>query len=254
MALAVTPAPVGPATPREQALAALAAELTPAKSLQRLDTATARVVSTVSIVATLLTGLGLITAGLTNLTEAAQVLAIISVGLAFLAVLLALTAQVLTITHDLNTNNLVEVEHWYRRRLQRRGPLTRWATVLLVAATMAAGTAAIITLTAHSDEPVLAVTRTASPSQTGPAAGKLTIDATFRGLEAGQIASVTVTVDGTVLATAAFGPTPDGTATRTVTIEQISTNAVAVVDARGGSAVCTATLEPGQAAEVKCTS
>lgn len=67
----MTSAPVGSPTTREQALAALAAELTPAKSLQRLDTATARVVSTVSIVATLLTGLGLIAAGLGHLTQAA---------------------------------------------------------------------------------------------------------------------------------------------------------------------------------------
>ncbi|MCA1694446.1 MAG: hypothetical protein LC749_06820 [Actinobacteria bacterium] len=74
----MTSPPVGPPTPREQALAALAEELTPAKSLQRLDTATARVVSTISIVATLLTGLGLVTAGLTNLTETARVLAVVS--------------------------------------------------------------------------------------------------------------------------------------------------------------------------------
>lgn len=85
----MTSAPVGSPMPQDQALAALAAQLTPAKSLQRLDTATARVVSTISIVATLLTGLGLLAAGLANLAG---------------------TAQVLTVTYGLNTSNLVEVE------------------------------------------------------------------------------------------------------------------------------------------------
>jgi hypothetical protein len=249
----VTTQAVGHPTPREQALAALAAELTPAKSLQRLDTASARVVSTISILATLLTGLGLITAGLTNLTEPARILAIASTGLAFLAVLLALTAQILTITRDLNPNNLIEVENWYRKRMQRRGPLTQWATILLIAAAAAAGAAAITTLTTGVDQPTLAVTRTTNSPPTTPATSKLTINATFRGLNADQVASTTVTVDGTILATAAFGPAPDGTATQTLTLDQIPINAEAVVDARGGNTTCTASLKPQQAVEVKCT-
>ncbi|MGH3901379.1 MAG: hypothetical protein ACRDTA_24630, partial [Pseudonocardiaceae bacterium] len=78
------------------------------------------------------------------------------------------------------------------------------------------------------------------------------VDATFRGLTPGQIASATVTVDGTIVAAAAFGPAPDGTATRTLTLDQIPINAVAVVDARGGNAACTATVKPGQPAEMTC--
>lgn len=249
----MTSPPVGSPTPREQALAALAAELTPAKSLQRLDTATARVVTTISLVATLLTGLGLITAGLTNLTMPARALAIISIGLAFLAVLLALTAQILTITHRLNTNNLHEVEHWYRKRLQRRGPLTRWATILLIAAAAAAGTAAITTLTTHSGQPTLAITRTTNPSQATPTTTALTVNVTFRRLKPDQIASITVTVNGTILATAASAPAPDGTATQTLTLDQLPNNAEAVVDARAGNTICTATLKPEQIAEIRCT-
>lgn len=179
-------------------------------------------------------------------------LAVLSVVLAFLAVLLALTAQVLTITHSLNTSNLVDVERWYRTRMARRGPLTRWASVLLVAAVAAAGAAAIITLTTGSDEPTLAVTRTTSSPGTTPATSKLTIDATFRGLAPGQVASATVTVDGTIVAAAVFGPAPDGTATRTLILDQIPINAVAVVDARGGNVACTTTAKPGQPAEMTC--
>ena len=80
--LAVTP-PVGTADPRREEWAELADELAPAKSLQRLDAVAARVVSTVSVVATLLTGLGLVAAGLANLTVAARVLAVGAVVLAF---------------------------------------------------------------------------------------------------------------------------------------------------------------------------
>jgi hypothetical protein len=55
---------------------ALADELAPAKSLQRLDTASGRVVSTISVVATVLTGLGLLAAGLPNLPGIARALAV----------------------------------------------------------------------------------------------------------------------------------------------------------------------------------
>jgi len=245
-------APVGPPTPRQQAWAALAAELTPAKSLQRLDAATARVVSTVSIVATLLTGLGLIAAGLANLTDAARVLAGVSVGLAVLAVLAALAAQTVTITRGLNATNLRAVEDWYVRRFELRAPLARAASVLLVLATAAAGSAAVVTLVgAPAEPPTLAVTRTADPSP--PATSTLTADVTFRGLDAGQVASATVTVDGVVVAVAAFGPGPDGTATRTLSVGQVPAGGVVVVDSRAGDTACTATLAPGQPAALRCT-
>ena len=249
----MTSAPVGSPTPRQRAWVALAAELTPAKSLQRLDAATARVVSTVSIVATLLTGLGLVAAGLANLSGAARALAIVSVGLAVLAVLLALTAQILTITRGLNTNNLAEVEHWYRRRFEFRAPLTRAATILLAAAAFAAGAAAIVTLLGGPDPPTFAVTRTTTPVAAPAATSKLTVEISFRGLDTDQIASATVTVDGTIVAAAAFGPTPEGTATRTLTVEQVPATAVVLVDARGGTAACTATLPPGRAAQLRCS-
>lgn len=133
--------------------------------------------------------------------------------------------------------------------MTRRGPLTQWASILLVAAV---ATAAIITLATGYDGPTLAVTRTTSSSPTTPVTSKLTIDATFHGLAPGQVASATVTVDGTIAATAAFGPAPDGTATRTLTLDQIPVNTVAVVDARGGNAACTATVKPAQSAKITC--
>jgi hypothetical protein len=254
-------ASAGAPSPRQLALAALAAELTPAKSLQRLDTATARVLSTVTVVASLLTGFGLLAAGLSFLTAPGRVLAGIAVGLAFLAVVAALAAQTVTISRGLNTNNLRAVDYWYRRRFQRRAPLTRAASVSLVLAAAAAGAAALVTLTGgRASTPTLAVTRTttpASPATSGspamPSTSTVTGDVTFRGLDPGQVATATLTVDGTLLVATAFGPGPDGTATRTLTANRLPAAAVTVIDARAGGITCTATLAPGRPAEQDCT-
>lgn len=255
---------VGAPTPRQRTWAALADELTPAQSLQRLDAATARVVSNVSVVATLLTGLGLVAAGLTDLTEAARVLAVATVGLAFLAMLLALTAQTLTVTRGLNTNNLREVEDWYIKRFESRAPLTSAASVLLALAAASAGLAAILILTEVPDRPTFAVVRTteastpiespATASGNTPATSALTVDVAFPGLDVGEVATTFVTVDGTVLADAAFSAGPGGTTTRTLTINRVPARGVIAVDARAGSVGCTARLDPGKAAVVRCTS
>ena len=50
--------PVRPPSRADQAWADLAAELAPAKSLARIDTVTARAVTTITVVGVLLTGLG----------------------------------------------------------------------------------------------------------------------------------------------------------------------------------------------------
>ena len=98
-----------------------------------------------------------------------------------------------------------------------------------------------------SDQPTLAVTRTG-----GPPAGKLTVDVTFRGLDVGQVATAVVRVDNAVVAQAAFEPGADGTASRTLAVEQVPAKGVVVVEAHGGGVTCMATLRPGAAAEVRC--
>lgn len=239
--------PVGDPTPADREWKELAAELAPAKSLARLDAAATRVVSTVSIVATLLTGLGLVAAGLVNLTTVARVLAVGAVVLAFAAVVLALTGQTLAVIRGLNRENLAEVEQWYLDRFEDRAPRLRWATLLLVGAAALAGAAAVVTLVGSSDQPTLAVTRTG-----GAAAGKLTVDVTFRGLAAGQVATAVVRVDNTLVAQAAFEAGADGTASRTLAVEPVPAAGVVAVEAHGGAATCTATLRPAAAAEVRC--
>src|SRR4051794_32698424 len=96
---------VGEVTAADRAWQDLAAELAPAKSLTRLDAATGRVVSSVGLVATVLTGLGLVAAGL-PVPGAARTAAFVAVVVALVAVLAAVAAQVVTVTRELNTNNL----------------------------------------------------------------------------------------------------------------------------------------------------
>lgn len=266
-------------TPRQRALAALADELTPTKSLARLDVATARVVSSVTLVTALLTGLGLVAVGLPATAGAPRTLATVSVGLAFLAVLCALAAQVLTVSQGVNPNNLKDVERWYRRVFAYRAPLASAASALMVAAAAVAGTAALGTLTAaRGDRPTFAVTRTAElpvPTETptlatppAPAAdapgaaatrgtvvraGTVVVEVTFRGLAADQVLTVTVTVDDTRAAQAALIPGPEGAATQTLTVVHVPAQAVVTVDAWADPTTCTASLAPGQPTRATCT-
>ena len=138
----------------------LAAELTPAKSLERVDTATDRVVRTVTIIGTLLGGLGVFGATKPSVSGPARWITIAAVACAALAVACALAAQILTITRHLNPENLAAVRAWYKRRIDTRGYPTRAATFLLLTGAVLAGAAAIVALaTATPDQATMAVTR-----------------------------------------------------------------------------------------------
>ena len=78
--------PVSPLSPADQTWADLGAELTPAKSLTRVDAVTARAITTITVVGVLLTGLGAVTAGLLTQNGAARVLAAVTVITAAAAV------------------------------------------------------------------------------------------------------------------------------------------------------------------------
>jgi hypothetical protein len=235
---------VGESTAADRRWQALADELAPAKSLQRLDAAGARVVSTVSVVATVLTGLGLLAAGLSNLPGLGRGLAVVAAVLAVAALLAALRGQTVTVTRGLNLDNRPEVEEWFAEQFRRRSRVARWATGLLVAAVGCAGLAAVVSLLVGGNEaPTLAVTRTADA---------VTVDLTFRGLDPDQVATAMKTIDGQVVALAAFGPRADGTATRTLAVAKVPAGGAVVIEAQAGGATCTATLKPGAPPAVTC--
>lgn len=248
---------VRPVSDEDRVWVNLADELTPAKSLERVDTATDRVVRTVTIIGTLLGGLGVFGAARPSVSGPARWLTIAAVACAALAVACALAAQILTITRHLNPDNLAAVRAWYKRRIDTRGYPTRAATFLLLTGAVLAGAAAIVALaTAAPNQATIAVTRALdNATVTTPGTGTtttITAEVTFRGLTSGQSATVVVSAAGTgrVLASAAITPATDGTATRTLTVSGLSPAEPVTVVARGGSQQCRATLGAGSARPV----
>ena len=250
------PAPVRPVTDQDQVWVQLAAELTPAKSLERVDTATARVVSTVTVIGTLLGAFGVFGATQPSVSGPARWITIAAVACAAAAVACALAAQILTITRHLNPENLAAVQAWYMRRIDTRGYATRAATVLLLVSAVLAGAAAIAALvTTEPSQPTVAVTRTldypasgaASPGTAAAPTATVTAEVTFRGLSGGQIATVVISAaaSGQVLASAAITPVTDGTASRTLTVSGLPPTEPVIVAARGGSQHCRASLGAG---------
>ena len=233
---------------------ALAEELTPARSLARVDAATARVLGNVSVVGTLLTGVSLLAAGLSSASSGARHLALGAVASAVLAVGCALTAQILTIRRGLNTNNLAEVKEWYRGQFRRRAYPTRAATVLLLAAILMAGGAAVVALLDRdkvrltlSVSQIDGASPAASPAPATGSGAKLTVDVTFHALAVGSTATILVTATGpdgtTVLARAALTPGTEGDATRTLTVGQVPRDSVVDITATGGQRQCRASLD-----------
>jgi len=103
---------------------------------------TARAVTTITVIGLLLTGLGALGADQFPDGSAVRGLAVAAVITATLAVACALTAQVLTISNQLNPANLVEVQAWYRRQFGTRARATQAATILLIVAALLAGATA----------------------------------------------------------------------------------------------------------------
>lgn len=242
--------PVGPPSARDEAWTDLAAELTPVKSLARIDTVTARAITTVTVVGVLLTGLGAVSAALPAQPGLARVLAAAAAIAAALAVAAALIAQVLTITRRLNPANLADVRAWYRRQFELRAYPAQAATVLLLLSAVLAGASAASDLLAGpAATPALTVTQVPGPGHVPAAQQQATITAsvTFGDLSPGQPVTVVLTTPGTAgaLARAAASARQDGTAAITLTT-RLSAAQTVVVTATDPHQTCQATLSPTQ--------
>jgi hypothetical protein len=147
---APVPGPVRPTSPADLAWAELGKQLTPAASIARIDSGTARAVTTVTTIGLLLTGLGALGADqFAKDSAAATGVAVAAVIVATLSVACALVAQVLTISRHFNPLDLEQVKAWYHRQFTVRAYATRTATILLILAALLAGaTAATALLTA----------------------------------------------------------------------------------------------------------
>lgn len=238
--------PVRPAAARDQAWADLGAELTPVKSLARIDTATSRAVTTVTVVGVLLTGLGALSTSLLAQDDLARALAAAAVIIAALAVASALAAQVLTTTRRVNPANLADVKAWYQRQFTIRAYPTRAATILLLLAALLAGAAAAAALTTTpAFSPTIEVTQTTRPGGTA-ATSTTTVQVTFRGLPPGQVATVIVATAARVLARSAATPGPGGTAATALTVSHLAPAWPVTITARTVGQFCQAHLSPSR--------
>jgi hypothetical protein len=123
------------------------AELTPARSLARIDDHAKQVLGTISVVGTLLTGLGLIAGTRLEHSTVGRWLAIAAVGAAALAVVVAWWYQLLRLTAGFRPGNLIDVKHWYEQQFRRAYGV--WAAgVLLLVAIVLAATGAMVVLAA----------------------------------------------------------------------------------------------------------
>ncbi|MEU7906605.1 hypothetical protein [Actinoplanes sp. NPDC049118] len=171
-----------PVSARSRMWAAAGAELAPAKSLARVDERAKQIVTNVSLVGSLLTGLGLVAGAKLDRSTPAKTLAIAAVCAALFAIVVALTSMLLRFTPALTPANVLEVEEWYRRQF-------RWAYgviaggVLLLVAVLLAGAAALVVLigAGGADEPAVS----AQIAGTGTDA-KLTAQVGFTGATPGQ--------------------------------------------------------------------
>jgi hypothetical protein len=245
---------------QDQGWADLGSELTPAKSLARIDTTTARAVTTVTVVGILLTGLGATATGLPAASGLTNALAVATVAAAALAVASALTAQILTITRGLNPNNLSEVKAWYRHQFDTRAYTTRAATVLLLLAALLAGAAATAALvTTPTSVPNVNVTQTVPPSEGGTEAGRanarqimITVRAMFYRLATGQVATVTIVLAGQILASAAATPASDGTADINLAVSRPADGGPIALVTRAADQSCRATFTVNQSVLLSC--
>lgn len=243
--------------PEDRAWETLIQEIMPAKSLERIDTVTTRVVTNVTVIGTVLTGLGLIATGLPAAGTLVRCLAATAVVTAILAVGCVLTAQILVIRTHLNTANLIEVKTWYRRQLLARAYPTRAATFLLVIALLLAGAATVTTLFGNSwNRPTLAITQTQTTDGAGTVGGSgdqnhtritLNVETAFRGMTSADTVTLVVIVStptpGIILARAAITPNIDGTATRSITIDNIPPRTTLDVTANSSRHHCYAHLD-----------
>jgi hypothetical protein len=245
--------PVREVSPVDKAWADLATQLTPANSLARVDAATARTVTTVTIIGVLLTGLGTLTVTQLSQSGPSRGIAIAAVITATFAVASALMAQVLTITRRVNSANLIEVKAWYRRQFSIRAYPTQAATVfLLLAAVLASATAITSLLASHLAAPVISITQSLGPASTAASASgeraTIGVDVTFTGLASAQVATVTITPLGTdrLLGSAAATPGPTGTATATLTVSDLTVGQPIAIIATADHQQCRAVLDPAR--------
>jgi hypothetical protein len=209
-------------TPADLRMTAAGAELTGTSALVRVAGNARATVGTVTVVGTVLTGLGLVTVQELRLDPLASNLALVAAGAGFASVVLGLVYLALRL-EKLNVNDVLAVEHWYRDQM-RRVKLVVVASWLLIVALVLAGAAAAVTILGQprAAEPALSLRLSGSGEDR-----VLGADVSFANLEPGEV--VTTRVVGVesgscaeeVLLQATSRADRTGAATATGTVEKL---------------------------------
>jgi hypothetical protein len=134
---------------------AASSELTPDKSVTRINDSARFLIGNVTLLGTLLTGIGLLSANQNPLLVNRKLVTAVVI-LATLAVALAFSSTILQ-TRNVRLFNLNEVEEWYKRHL-RYARRVQVAGVLLGVAVILAGLAAVSVLAKSPDaHPVMSM-------------------------------------------------------------------------------------------------
>ena len=187
-------------------------ELTVARSLTRIGTNARFTVSTVTVVGTALTALGLVTTDLLLGRPIARRLAVAATILAALAVVCALLYLALRL-EKLNVENYVEVKAWYRRQFQRAWLVVAasWLLVGAVALASAAGVTSLVTADDPHD-PVLTLLVQGAGNERA-----ITAQAVVKRLRQGELVTMRVTSASRAAPTLLMGTaTPDSSGTATL--------------------------------------
>jgi len=130
-----------------------AAELTPAKTLGRIDAKVGFVFANITLIATVLAGFGILT-GAADRASAYQPFTLAALGFLMLAVLFASVANLPTLRTKINADNLVEVREFYERIIAFRGWLTRLALIFFVVG-LASALGVLATVAGKNDPPAM---------------------------------------------------------------------------------------------------
>jgi signal transduction histidine kinase len=208
-----------PVTEEDEIWEAASAELTPDKSLARVEEKAKYVVTNVGLIGTLLTGLGVLAATQLPPESPAYPFAVAAAVLAAAGVILAFFSLLLRITPAVAPGNLTQVEAWYTDQLRRAGIVRIAGALLLLGIVLAAVAGILAVVNRDPARPVLLLQVSGEGQKV-----KLLSTATFTGLAAGDtLRTQTVGVDTKgrriLLAQAITGADRDGKASTSVEIE-----------------------------------
>jgi hypothetical protein len=227
------------------------AESGPATSLARVDDRVRQVVTSVSLVGSLIVGVGLVASGRVDRSSPARVLAVASVCVALVAVVLGLGLLLLRAIPVRPSPSPAKVPAWHRRQY-------RWAYggivsgVLLLLAVLLGGASAVVVLVGGPGAEPTTPDSTMSVQLVGSGAeARLTVRADFTGVAAGQVLHIEVVGQDpsgsqTLLARGVAAAGRSGVVSATVEVARLGELYRSVqVSAAVAAQRCTATLIPG---------